>query len=271
MTTYTCFRCNYTTSYKNSMSSHLHKKKKCFRQIEQLKDFSDEEIINFSMTKNCTLEKICPNFSTINEQNNVDEEISSNDIFGESLKNSILNTNTLNTNTLNTNTLNTNALNTNALNTNALNTLNTNTLNTLNTNTLNLLPRSVGSNFSTSNSFSTTSTTITTQNTPSGIVNTKNFNIDINANCSLEESLSLLDKQLSNCGMTDNIQRKQVIDAIEKSLSSLNDKLVQSNKGIFNPPNIKNHYVNSTINVGDNKSSIQSNNYTKNDNISKGY
>ncbi len=231
-TTYTCFRCNYTTAYKNSMVSHLKKKKKCLRQIDELNRFSDEEIATFSIRKNCTIEELINERIDNNYLNDCNKEIDSEGL-KEKDNNSIDLSNQL------------------------LKPL----LNSLSTSTSLLA----------SNSFATTTTSITTQNTPNGIVNTKSYNIDINANCSMKDSLLLLDSQLSNCGMTDNVQRKQVLDAIEKSLSSLNDKFVQPSKTVFSSPILKNHVLNSTTNIGNPSSSIQTNQFTKNDYISKGY
>ncbi len=252
MTTYTCFRCNYTTSYKNSMVSHLKKKKKCTRQFDELNKFSDEEIASFSLIKNCTLDKICANLieSDNNELLDKSEDSSSNKSTTE--------------NNLRTTEGN---LSIDQESNKGFN--NYDDICKINSQLLKPLLRS---SLSASNSFSTTTTSITTQNTPNGIVNTKNFNIDINANCSIEDSLSLLDNQLTNCGMTDNVQRKQVLDAIEKSLSSLNDKIShQSSKNVFNSLNLKNYKLNSSMNLGNPLSSIQTNNFTKNGYSGKGY
>ena len=246
MTTYTCFRCNYTTSYKNSMVSHLKKKKKCIRQFDELNKFSDEEISSFSLTKNCTLDKICS--TLIDERDNQ----SNNELLDESSDKSTQESSLNHVDEESNEGFN-----------------NYDDICKINSQLLKPLLRS---SLSASNSFSTTTTSITTQNTPNGVVNTKNFNIDINANCSLEDSLSLLDTQLTNCGITDNVQRKQVLDAIEKSLSSLNDKIShQSSKSIFNSPNLKNYTLNSSMNVGNTSSSIQTNNFTKNGYSGKGY
>ncbi len=250
MTTYTCFRCNYTTAYKNSMVSHLKKKKKCSRQIDELNRFSDEEIATFSITKNCTIDEIMNERVSNNCFDESNKEVESEDL---KEKEKDIDTDT-DKEAGKDDTLT------------ELNKLNNQLLSSLST----------SSSLFATNSFATTTTSITTQNTPNGVVNTKNYNIDINANCSMKDSLSMLDTQLTNCGMTDNVQRKQVLDAIEKSLSSLNDKFTQPSKNVFSSPILKNHFLSSTNNIGNPLSSIQTNQYTKNqytknDYISKGY
>ncbi len=261
MTTYTCFRCNYTTAYKNSMVSHLKKKKKCSRQIDELNRFSDEEIATFSITKNCTIDEIINERVSNNCFDESNKEVESEDLKEkEKEKEKDRDRDREKDREAGKDD-----------NLTELNKLNNQLLSSLST---------TNSLFAT-NSFATTTTSITTQNTPNGVVNTKNYNIDINANCSMKDSLSMLDTQLTNCGMTDNVQRKQVLDAIEKSLSSLNDKFTQPSKNVFPSPILKNHFLSSTNNIGNPLSSIQTNQYTKNqytknqytknDYISKGY